>query len=136
MHEMIYKPNKCKVLVADFFKENHLMAVIYDPNVAGKNKGGGGWGIVRAKNLIPVEYWSETSGFQSKSYRNRIKARLQIKSIELECTDGEVFDSYAKAVEHESEIYEAEKREVEAMEGAARPEYVIGVDLSKTLQRE
>lgn len=128
MTEMVWKERKHKVFVANFYKDAHLMAVIYDPDTAGK--GGGGWGVIRAKHLIPIEYWSESTGFQSKSYRNKIKERLTIQSIELMCTDGEVFDNYNEAIDHEIKIFEAEKQAIEEMPDALRPDNMIGVDFN------
>ena len=114
MEKMWDKKRKMIVHVATMFRDNHLIAVVYNPSMAG-NQNGNGWEIVRAKHLIPMEYFDDYSeGFMSKSYRNKMKERLEIVSIELMTTDGQIFDSYNKATEHESELYEAERKDARA----------------------
>ena len=128
MDEMIYKAGKQwrKVLVYNFYKEKHLMAVIYDPDISGRNNGGGGWTVVRAKHLLPLEYYNEAKGYTSISYKNKIKKRLEIVEIKLKTTDGQIFDGYAGAIEHEIGLYEAEKAEAEALPDAEKPDEMKG----------
>ena len=108
MEKMWDKKRQQVVDVATMFRENHLQAVVFRPTLAG-GRNGNGWEIVRARNLIPMEYFDGSDGYQSKSYRNKMKGRLEIVSIQLRTTDGEVFDNYRSAIEHESEIYEKER---------------------------
>lgn len=114
MEKMWDKKRKMIVHVATMYRDNHLRAVVYNPSMAGSNNGNG-WEIIRAKHLVPMEYFDDYSGgFKSKSYKNKIKDRLEIVSIELMTTDGQIFDSYNKATEHESDLYEAERKNVRA----------------------
>ena len=87
MERMYYKKHNCMVDVFSVFQENHIMALIYSPSAAGNNNGNG-WMKVRAKELIPEQYFDGNSGFISKSYRTRIKDRLTLVNATWMASDG------------------------------------------------
>ena len=107
MEKMYFKKHNCLVHVYEFYSDKHLMAIIWTP---GGTDNGSGWMRVRAKDLIPMEYFDGASGFQSKTYKNRIKERLKLVNATWECTDGTQFDNVNQAIEYEKVFYEAERK--------------------------
>lgn len=101
--QMFYKADNCIVEVYHFFENK--TALIFNPNLAGKQNGSG-WMYVAIKNLIPIEYYSKCKNnyFMSKSERNKIKERLVLTKAEWICTDGKTFTSCNEAIEHEIEV--------------------------------
>lgn len=115
MERMYYKKHNCMVDVFSAFQENHIMALIYSPSAAGNNNGNG-WMKVRAKELIPEQYFDGNSGFISKSYRTRIKDRLTLVNATWMASDGKCFDDAKEAFEYEENIYKNENHYNEATE--------------------
>lgn len=107
MEKMYFKKHNCLVHVYNIYQDKHLMALIWSP---GDTSNGSGWMKVRAKELLPMEYFNGSSGFESKSYRNRIKSRLTLVKATWECTDGTQFDNANEAIEYEKQFYEAERK--------------------------
>ena len=115
MEKMYYKKHNCMVEVYNIICENHLMALIYSPATAG-GQNGNGWMKVRAKDLIPEQYFDGAAGFISKSYKTRIKDRIKIVKSTLMTSDGEIFESMDEAFAHEETLYNNEKHINEATE--------------------
>lgn len=115
MERMYYKKHNCIVDVYGVFQEEHMMAIIYSPSTAG-NQNGNGWMKVRAKELIPEQYFDVSSGFISKSYRTRIKDRITLTSATWMTSDGKYFDNMDQAFSHEELLYSNEKHYTEATE--------------------
>ena len=109
MEKMYFKKHNCLVHVYNIYQDKHLMALIWTP---GDTQNGSGWMKVRAKELVPMEYFDGNAGFQSKSYRNRIKQRLQLVNATWECTDGTQFDNVKQAIDYESVFYEMERKTI------------------------
>ena len=101
--QMFYKKENCIVEVYHFFENK--TALIFSPNLAGKQNGSG-WANVTIKNLIPIEYYNEHKDnyFMSKSERNKIKERLILTKAEWTCTDGTSYNSCDDAINHEMEV--------------------------------
>lgn len=101
--QMFHKKENCLVEVYHFFENK--TALIFSPNIAGKQNGCG-WSYVAIKNLVPLEYYNEHKDnyFMSKSERNKIKERLVLTKAEWTCTDGMSFTSCDEAINHEVEI--------------------------------
>ena len=114
MEKMYYKKHNCMVDVYNIYQEQHTMALIYSPQTAGNC--GCGWMKVRAKDLIPEQYFDGNKGFRSKSYRTRIKDRIALVNPTWMTSDGETFMSMDDAFVHEENLYKAEKHVVEATE--------------------
>lgn len=114
MERMYYKKHNCMVDVYSIYQENHMMALIYSPQTAGSC--GCGWMKVRAKDLIPEQYFDGNKGFRSKSYRTRIKDRLTLINATWMASDGKCFDDVKEAFEYEENIYKNEKHYNEATE--------------------
>lgn len=122
MEKMYFKKHNCLVHVYSIYQDKHLMALIWTP---GDTQNGSGWMKVRAKELLSMEYYNGSSGFESKSYRNRVKQRLTLINATWECTDGTQFDNVREAIDYEKVIYEHEKQ-IMLAEGSEEDIEMIG----------
>lgn len=94
------------------FDVDHNVALCYDANEAAKN--GQGWIKIGYKHLIPEEYYNIASqSFQSKTERNKLKAKLRLVDPIWECTDGSQFDEehLDEAIEYQKQLEEQESNE-------------------------
>lgn len=63
-------------------------AMIFDPYIASKTGPSGAWVIVKLSKLIPEDYVNREGKFESKTEKNKLKARLALHNAEWETTDG------------------------------------------------
>ena len=100
--EMFYKKDNCKVIVYKFFEDK--TALIFSPNLAGRQNGNG-WEKIKVSQLIPIEYFDNYKGSSmSKTERNKIKERLILTKAEWTCTDGVSYSNCDEAIKHEQEV--------------------------------
>lgn len=88
-------------------------AVIFSPNLAGKQQGNG-WKTVKMGALVPPDLWVN-NWYCTKTKKNKIKSRLKLITAEWQCTDGTVFthEHLEDAIAYEAKLMgeEYEKEE-------------------------
>lgn len=79
-------------------------AMIFDPYIASKTGPSGAWVIVKLSKLIPEDYVNREGKFESKTEKNKLKARLALHNAEWETTDGNFFTNVEDAIEYERHL--------------------------------
>ena len=79
-------------------------AIIFDPYIASKTGHSGAWVIVKLSKLIPEDYVNREDKFESKTEKNKLKARLTLHNAEWEATDGSLFTNVEDAIEYERHL--------------------------------
>lgn len=83
-------------------------AMIFDPYIASKTGPSGAWVIVKLSKLIPEDYVNREGKFESKTEKNKLKARLTLHNAEWEATDGSLFTNVEDAIEYERHLVNRE----------------------------
>lgn len=79
-------------------------AMIFDPYIASKTGSSNAWVIVKLSKPIPEDYVNREGKFESKTEKNKLKARLTLHNAEWETTDGNVFTDVDDAIEYERHL--------------------------------
>ena len=79
-------------------------AMIFDPYIASKTGPSGAWVIVKLSKLIPEDYVNREGKFESKTEKNKLKARLTLHNAEWEATDGSLFTNVEDGIEYERHL--------------------------------
>ena len=112
MEVMYHRKNGKRYEVYHYITDgNHVVAVCFDTDQAGRCNGAG-WCRMRLKDLVPEAHANTLTGeFQSNTERAKIKHQLKLVDAIWECTDGCRYEHSAieEAMEHQKMLMEMNK---------------------------
>ena len=84
------------------------VATIFDPSLYQKQNNG--WTMVKASQVVPMDFPLNSRDYVSKTKRNKAKSRMQLLNATWKTTDGRLWNhsDIDTAVQHEVELMENE----------------------------
>lgn len=85
------------------------VATIFDPSLYQKQNNG--WTMVKASQVVPMDFPLNSRDYISKTKRNKAKSRMQLLNATWRTTDGRLWNhsDITSAVKHELKLMESEK---------------------------